>query len=70
MEKTWEDLTQPAKIESLHRDIERIFALLKEIQAAVAQDQSALKSQIDGVKPWGPFLNDLQQRIEKIEGQK
>jgi hypothetical protein len=68
MTKNWEDLTDEDKIESLHHDVTRLFQLVKDIQAAVAQDQSALKSQIDVMKPWGPLLNSLMKRIEQLGG--
>jgi hypothetical protein len=67
MTKTWEQLTQSEKIEDLRKDVARIFKILTELRDAVAQDQSGLKQQIDGMKQWGPFLNDLQRRLEQIE---
>lgn len=68
MAKTWVEMTSDEKIEDLRRDVTRIFAVLREFQDAVAQDQSALKSQIETMKAWGPWLNQLQQRIEKLGG--
>ena len=69
-EKKWEDLTQPEKIEDLRKDVVRIFSILREFQDAIAQDQSALKSQIQTMKQWGPMLNDLQKRIDQFEGKR
>lgn len=69
-EKKWEDLTQSEKIEDLRNDVVRIFKLLTEFQAAIASDQSALKSQIQTTQVWGPWLNSLQKRIEALEGKK
>lgn len=68
MSKTWDQLTQPEKIEDLRNDVTRIFKILTELRDAIAQDQSGLKSQIDMMKPWGPFLNQLQHRLDKLEG--
>jgi hypothetical protein len=68
MARTWEKLTQDEKIEDLRRDVLKIFAVLREFQDAIAQDQSGLKSQIETMKAWGPWINQLQQRIEKLGG--
>jgi hypothetical protein len=67
MSKTWEQMSQPEKIEDLRRDVVRIFALLREFQDAIASDQSAAKSQIEGMRPWGPLLNDIHHRLHRVE---
>jgi hypothetical protein len=66
--KTWDQLTQEEKIEDLRNDVVRIFKLLTAFQDAVAADQSAFRSQIEGMKQWGPWINQLQARIDKLGG--
>jgi len=56
MAKPWEQMTEPEKIEELRRDVVRIFAGLREFD-----------SQIQAIRPWGPLLNGLQQRLEQAE---
>jgi hypothetical protein len=68
MAEDWNDLTQAEKIEDLRKDVTRIFRILTELRDAVAQDQSVFRSQIEVMKPWGPFLNRLQQRLDAIDG--
>ncbi len=44
--KTWEQMTDPEKIEDLRRDVVRIFKALREFQDAIASDQRKFQSQI------------------------
>jgi hypothetical protein len=67
MAKTWEEMTPDEKVEDLRKDVTGIFRILTELRDAAATDVIGLKSQVESMKPWGPFLNQLQQRIEKIE---
>jgi hypothetical protein len=68
MAKTWEELSPSEKIEDLRKDVTRIFHILTELRDAIGQDQSGLKSQIDVMRPWGPLLNQLMHRLNKIDG--
>jgi hypothetical protein len=75
MTKNWVDLTQAEKIEDLRNDVARIFGILTELRDAVAHDQSALKSRtdtmsarIDMISAWGQLLNQLQHRLNKLDG--
>jgi hypothetical protein len=68
MAQAWEGMTADDKIEDLRKDVTRIFRIFTEMRDAIAQDQYAVRAQIEVMKPWGPFLNQLQQRIEKLGG--
>ena len=57
VDKKWEELTGPEKIEDLRKDITRIYRILTELR-----DEAAV------MKQWGPLLNQILQRVNNIDG--
>jgi hypothetical protein len=59
MAKTWEEMTQPEKIEDLHSDVKRILHIINQYPAALATDHERLAGLIDALSQ---RLSALEQR--------
>lgn len=69
MTEDWDALTQAEKIEDLRKDVTRILRILTELRAAAETDIVGLKAQVEIMKPWGPLLNRLMHRLNRLDGE-
>jgi hypothetical protein len=71
MQKQWEEMTQPEKIEELRNDVKHILDLLNQFQVVIAKMESDATSWLaeaeDRVDQFGQMVVGLSRRIEQAE---